>query len=585
MKKFIIAPLLMLTVVISCNTRKDKSFVLQTPGDIKADEYVISIDRDTTLVTINGALLKIPKGSLSTDNGSTVTLEIKEAYSLEQMMKGGLDTKANGELLSSGGMIYINAKAGQNVTIKQAIQVAIPTDHLRDSMQLFKGEKDQAGNINWTSPKKLPVNKQLSAIQRGKQLFQTKCASCHAIGKEMTGPDLAHFPKRFPYGEQFAKYYEHWYHYSKPATDHAGKDVAKKDSVNKVEGLSIDMQRDTSIILSPVINTEEDDYYYDMLYHTYKCNLVRRFGSIGPTIRSETGNPDDPNSIYKYIQNESNRRKLPLPWQDHLFKAADSCNVYENTINFLQQQKELAEQKKKGLIKQNGASTQERQAGGSPNISTGNNSVTPPPPPRPANYDDKVSPENNEAVYYQFSIETFGWYNIDILLKEVNGNQESQLLVRIVGQYREKLDIFLIIPSSKVYVRGGPTERVKDEYAFADKNGKIFLPQNVTAYILAVKETESSIAYTVSEFTTHTKQEFEISLQGSNIEAFNRAIKIIGNDRIQIAVTETKNAESIRKTSEDIKTINEELKKAESLKPKNCDCDCGSEGNSSIRGK
>ena len=568
MKKLFIAPLLLLAVLISCNTGKDKSFVLQKPDDIKADEYTISIDRDTTLVTINGALLKIPKGSLSTDKGSTVTLEIKEAYSLEQMMRGGLDTKANGELLSSGGMIYINAKAGQNVTIRQAIQVAIPSDHLRDSMQLFKGEKDEAGNINWTSPKKLPVNKQLSAIQQGKQLFQTKCASCHAIGKDLTGPDLAHFPKRFPWEEENSRYYRHGfppYHLLYRTLD----STAKKDSVNK--------GYDHALIEKGLYYYDQNDYYDP--YYIYKCNLVNMFVSKGPDFFSDTSNYNDLSEIYKYIQNESNRRKLPLPTHDYLLKAADSCSVYKNTINSLQQQKELAEQKKKGLIKQNGASTEERQVGGSSNISTGSSSVTPPAPP-PPRYDDKVSPENNEAVYYQFSIETFGWYNIDILLKEVNGNEESQLMVRIVGQYREKLDIFLIIPSSKVYVRGGPTERVKDEYAFADKNGKIFLPQNVTAYILAVKETGSSIAYTVSEFTTHTKQEFEISLQGSTIEAFNRAIKIIGNDRIQIGVTETKNADSIRKTSEDIKTINEELKKAEILKPKNFDCDCGWESKS-----
>ena len=140
------------------------------------------------------------------------------------------------------------------------------------------------------------------------------------------------------------------------------------------------------------------------------------------------------------------------------------------------------------------------------------------------------------------------------------------------------MDIFLIIPSSKVYVRGGPTEKGEGEYAFADKNGKIFLPQNATAYIMAVKETESSIAFAIKEFTTSTKQELEISLQESTKEALSSAIKIIGNDRIQIGIKETKNADSIHKVNTDIKTIDEEIMKTEKLKPKNCDCDCGIEG-------
>jgi hypothetical protein len=33
-------------------------------------------------------------------------------------------------------------------------------------------------------------------------------------------------------------------------------------------------------------------------------------------------------------------------------------------------------------------------------------------------YSWKVSPQNYNATYYQFRIETFGWYNIDMLLPE-----------------------------------------------------------------------------------------------------------------------------------------------------------------------
>ena len=196
MKKIIACLAFLTAIIIACNTGKNKN-LLSKPDDIIADEYVINIDKDTTLQTKNGALLKIPKGSLATDKGNTVVLEIKEAYSMEQMILAGLTTQSDGKPLSSGGMIYINAKAGQNVTIKQAIKISTPANYLNPDMQLFKGEKDDKGNINWNNPTSLPENKQLKGIEEGQRLFFSHCGSCHFIDKDGTGPALAHFLKRF----------------------------------------------------------------------------------------------------------------------------------------------------------------------------------------------------------------------------------------------------------------------------------------------------------------------------------------------------------------------------------------------------
>ncbi len=546
MKKIIIAPLVLLAVIISCNTGKNKSSILQMPDDIKADEYSINIDRDTTLVTKNGALLKIPKGSLSTDNGSTVILEIKEAYSLEQMMRAGLTTKANGELLSSGGMIYINAKGGQNVTIKQAIKVAIPSDYLRDSMQLFKGEKDKNGNINWANPAALAENKQLTAIEEGKQLFQRNCASCHAIGKDMTGPDLAHFLKRFPFQEGFWGYRLHIPHYYQYPDS-----VIKKDSVY-------------------------DDNYRNILSNyfeeIYFCNLKSMYGTIGTEFPGLSR--DNLDKIYRYIQNESDKLDLPLPSHAYLNDCTDSCYQYRILSEELEIQKELAKQKKDSLKKDNGDLVIEKNVpANSPGTSQESPVISP-----PVDFDEKVSPENYEAEYYQFTIETFGWFNIDILIKGYDGVEESELFVRIVGQYREKVQVYLIIPSVKVNVQGGPAERNPEEFAFQYKNGKISLPQNEKAYILAVTERESSIAFALKGFTTSTKQEFEITLQKSSKEEFSEVLKSFSPPDMNIKVADAKNADEIRKTNSDLKTIDEKLKKTENLKPKNCDCDCSTEG-------
>jgi hypothetical protein len=53
-------------------------------------------------------------------------------------------------------MIYINAANGQNVTINEGIQVAIPSHNISNEMKLYKGETTAEGKLNWIEPTELP---------------------------------------------------------------------------------------------------------------------------------------------------------------------------------------------------------------------------------------------------------------------------------------------------------------------------------------------------------------------------------------------------------------------------------------------
>ena len=195
--------------------------------------------------------------------------------------------------------------------------------------------------------------------------------------------------------------------------------------------------------------------------------------------------------------------------------------------------------------------------------------------PSRVDYDQKVSPENYDAEYYQFTITSFGWQNIDAMLNSVQSVEESELFVRITGQYQDRIKVYLIIPSVKTFAEGGPADRDPKEFAFFYKTGKIPLPQNVKAYILAVTDTENGPAFGITEFTTSLKQELEVSLHQGTKEEFTAAINGLDLGRLHITVDKSKNSEEIIRTNKDLKSIESELKKAEELKPKNCDCDCG----------
>ena len=534
--------------IIACKTAKVKT-ILQKPGDVTPDVYSINIEKDTTLITKNGAILKIPKGSIASGGSSTVTLEIREAYSLEQMMKSGLTTKANGELLSSGGMIYINAKGGQNVTIKQAIKVALPANYLNPDMKLFKGETDIEGSINWTNPVALAENKQVKEIETGKQLFLSNCASCHSIDIDGTGPVLAHFMKRFQ----------------------GDKLLVRGHTLHLPQYWMEGYQLKDTVSYQPDNNSNHKQISNELWKNQelYFCNLKKMYGAVGTAFPNL--NEEALNSIYRYIQNVSDEKKLPLPSIAYLDGCIDSCMSYLQQTKELQQQKAQLLTNKKNLIKENGNLVEEKKDERVINNQSANEGGLGNNPPE----SDKIAPVVYESVYYQFSIETFGWYNIDVLMKGQNGVTESELFVRLTGEYSQKVQVYLIIPSAKVYVQGGPAERNKEEFVFLYKNGKIDLPQGATAYIMAVSETKSSIAWSLKTFTTTSKQEYELSLTESTKEAFNAAISAISSDQLKIAVKDSKNASIIHKTESNLEVINQALQESEKLKPKNCDCDCG----------
>jgi hypothetical protein len=546
MKYLAILLLVSLAVVFSCTTDSGSNSLFSI-DNLPLQQYTIQTERDTVLYTQSGALLDIPKGSLVAENGNSVLLEIREAYTLEQIIKARLLTQSNGQPLSSGGMIYINAAKGQKASIKKGIRVAIPTNFIAEGMQLYKGNLTDSG-MNWTDPVSIPKSDQAKAIDEGKVLFMQSCASCHKIGQPLTGPDLAHFDKRSKGDDywRYALHYQERIYTGSPAQIPANE-----------------MPRDTSMKTLD----EKSDFGEKLVIgngQPYYCNLYKMFGNANGTAFPALGKAGL-DKIYRYIQNESERLNLPLPKHAWLKDCTDSCAAYTKATRLLQKKKESVTAEKAALVKNNGKMVKEIRNNTPVNGGGSGPSQL---------YDDLVSPAKYDASYYQFTIETFGWYNIDVLLTEFNGSEESELFVQLSGSYREKTELFLIIPSATVYTEGGKTDRAPDEYAFAFRNGKIFLPQGVKACIMAVSETSSSVAYAIREFTTGTSQRFEITLTEGTKESFTAAVAQFSGADISVKVKDAKNADAIRQADKEIDSLQEEMINAEKMKPQGCDCNC-----------
>lgn len=519
-------------------------------------QFSVNIANDTTLQTPNGALIQIPAGTLQADGSEPVMLEIKEAITIEQMLQAGLITSSNGEALSSGGMIYINAKAGRNVRITKPIRVAIPSSNLQKDMQLYKGKEGPGGSINWTDPQSLPVNPQIAAYDRGRVLFQQKCGDCHSIGKVGAGPDLAHLVKRFPVNSVNSEIY--YNHYMK--VDMIGSSVPTDER-------AADISSDTSSKDNRAAEARYLREHYTGAF-AYKCNLQKQFASSGPDMlallpvkdstSSESGNYA---AIIRYIQTESDRLSLPLPWQAELKLSSDSCALYREKVNQISRSIEEVKTTQKNLQEDNGKMV---------------NRIPDPTwiPTATASIDDLVSPRNINASYYQFTIESFGWYNIDLLVSAINGIEESQLTVRLYGNYKSKATVYLVIPSLNIVGEAGPLSTDSDWLAFFKKDGSIPLPQGAQAYIIGLAESSESAYFGIKRFTTSTKQQLELELKVGTKQEFEAAINALHLKDLQITLGNAKNATAIRQADTTLAQLEQSLKEIEKLLPKGIDCGC-----------
>lgn len=501
--------MLFILIVSSCNQTQNNTLKkILNEDQLPSQSFNVNINSDTTLITQGGCIIKIPKGSLESDS-SSIKLDIKEALTPTEILLAGMTTQSGKQALSSGGMIYFNAASGYKISIKKAIEILVPTNNYNRDMKVYKGKKDQNDKINWEDPAPLPKDSTTRKIDEGETLFKSNCTSCHKIYEEFVGPGLYrvtdHRPKKWLYD------------YTRHATEMSG---------------------------AASINTDSAYYYHN---DPYAICLKNKYGNVVMTSFSELSD-DDLDKLYGYIKSESDKR--PVANYPLAQTCCDSCEAYKRISSL--------DKEKKNLINENGDFFSLERTIPLPQINI---------PVTIAPYSE-VTPIYAKAVYYTINISAVGWYNIDILMKEYSACQESELFVRIQGNYKIDLNVVLVIPSVKAFVEGG---KLKDseQYGFDENNGKIPLPQDAQSYILAFGEYENKIIFGKTIFNAQLKQTIDIAVAETTKKSMIAEIKALNLDGVGTIIEKSRNAGNAGKIIETNKNINE----AEKLKPKNCNCD------------
>ena len=481
----------------------------------------INNNRDTTIKTANGAILQIAKGSFSGSDG--VTLNIKEAYSMEAIISGGLTTESNGSPLSSGGMIYLNTQQS-GVSFVKPIKVSLPTTSFDVAMKLFKGEK-QDGKMNWKDPSPLKDSLQ-DYLNTGKAIFMANCRACHALDKVLTGPAMRGLESRGPWGSRSQLY----------------------------------------------AFTRNPSGYIPRTCYTK--NLAATFGQIMPSFPQL--NDEDLKQVYDYIRHQDIADGVDLTNTNKSSPCDDSCYRYDSVRFRLEDKIAQLNREKETLIDSNESRvTYERldTFSNNPPALPQTNSVKPPKltsinttVPR---WVDKVQPTNYKAVYYTFEITSLGWYNIDKLV-DLPANDYIDLKVHVDDSLSTEWTVYIAVPEHKIFAEGGLLNNGTD-YGFYSKDGKTPLPAGTEAIVLVVGEVNGKVAFDYSKFITSATNQVNLHPQLSTKEAFTTAMKNFVLPGININVKDAKHADEMRKVEAIIKTSTETI---EAFRPKFCDCNC-----------
>ncbi|MGN6647835.1 MAG: c-type cytochrome [Cytophaga sp.] len=507
---------------------------------LQTQEFVVQIDRDTVLNTAEGAVITIPAGTLQAAD-KNVVLEVKEAYTMEAMIRAGLTTKTGKEFLSSGGMFYIQAKDSAHVKIAKPLAIDIPAEEVDTEMKLFSGQKTASGRIDWQNPVELKKETP-KVVSEGEQLFNSNCKSCHRLGEDAVGPDLAYIGQRRDF-DWIVRYV----HNSRRMIDGGG-------CAEETAGASVN---------SEAIVDYSNDAFAVCLYNAYNKAEMTSFLTLSEK---------DIKAICNYCNDESKRLKLSYP-KDELYINYQKCKTYKKVMADLNARKTALENKRAAKIVDNGPFV--KQVDRSMQILRLPNNVA-----SVSNSDRKsyVYPANQLAEYYQVEINTFGWYNIDRLAKDAPGVKDSKLIVQLADSLANKFQIYLVIPDTKIYGAGGLLKDKKDQYGFYEDDGSIKLPQGKTAHVYLVGEQNGQLLYAATTFIIDTFNTFRLNPALISKETFNAEIKqLLQTEGMTVQAKDSKNAAVIRKTDTELDALKEKIKEAEKLKPSDCDCGCKDE--------
>jgi hypothetical protein len=470
MKRLSILFFLFGTAFVSCKTKVKNSIL--SPKNLPSFFINVNSDSGYTLKTPSGARITLLPNSFDVPAHTQVQIEIKEAYTMQDILLAGLTTQSNGAPLKSAGMLYFNATVNNKEVkfIKQATAI-IPSKNYDSSMQVFKGEIEADSTINWLNPTAVDSSAFLKNIALGKSLFVTLCANCHKPDNDYTGPRLAAVRQRAPY--------PNWVY----------------DFVKSPESMII------------------RDAYSNKLFSLWKPTVMTAYPNLkAKEIKAILDYCDNEASLVssnvKATTSDTGKFKTYACGFDTFYYPKPKETIEAEPINF--------------------NTEQENVDFNSSDINSNISSVL----PKENSKYKTISPA--EGVY-QFKITESGWYNIDVLLEEKNADK-VKLLAKINWDKEDDLTVYLFLPTKKVLLASYKRKKDIYLFGYSDEEEYLKLIQNDKAIIFATGSVGTKAYYGISSFEIKESQTINVEIKESTPEYILEAFKLNQLDSIKLDI-------------------------------------------------
>lgn len=474
------------------------------PGKLSSFFLSIDITRDTIVRTPRGAILTIPAGAITSRNSKIVKLGITEAYTISEMLLGGLTTSSNGIPLSSGGMINVFTVDDDQTKIANKINIALPAKLRRLGMKLFRGVYTQDSSIDWIDPVELINSAATTKYAAGKKVYLDNCISCHDPKKDATGPSILFIHKRRD---------QKW--------------------------LAEFIRNSAKLIAS-------GDKFANCIYDHWNKTAMTAF----PNLTDK--NLDD---MYAYLDAES---ELVDPSAAYDFKKS-----YDSCIEYNLKNRKITEEQAAQLRKPYSELVRSRQG-----------SIVSNKDDQAEKFPEMVSYGNVPSYFYKFDIDKFGWYNIDMLTKDISGYESIELLVKLTGNSIDESVVYLVLPSELILLRGGKAND-GNSYCFYQMDGKIRLPLKMQAYILAMNEKNGQPWLGITQFTIGQKQTVAVAMKMTTNELIQSEIKKLNEYNSPLSTLDSSTVENSVLSEDDSEVIAKpQLSNTNRLQLNTCNCDC-----------
>ena len=496
MRKIIItclAVVFLLNCCLHCSKESNCKLVKVYAGEnLPTTHYAIDTNQDTTLVGKSGTKLHIYKNSFVDSDGlpfqGNVNVELREATTKEDILLGKMFTVSDGNILESGGMIYVQAKSetgNLKLAENKVIDVEMRADQIKDFMQIYSAEFDSSTNqFNWVKPSNIILK-----VEKQNISSDTLIEITHNIKNNSNKMVI----------DEEIKLIEP----AKPKKYKAGADTIMSLIFDTASFPELADYRNVKFKLIDTHNFQESDT------KTIWMSIdLKKINDNGLYLISFSGYVNK-----KLVEKSYKVSPVFVENQDYAKAMAE----YNKKYDVFEKKKKMIEQKRIEVEKAQKLAEQEQKK-----IYEQLMKIQ-------AENKKKMEEENknifavNKSVNYVFSLKQLGWANCDRLFQ--NSNPKRVNVITLINNPDKINEISVSIVLEKEKVCLGGIEKGKNKYEFIDNNGLPFLPAGENAVIFVTGFKENSPYFAIKKIRTDKDQNLSFSLEKTNLEDLKILLK------------------------------------------------------------